>query len=328
MITKARIKSLRVESIGEGKGFTGEVGRIFLEYEVHEVGAPATLILKSPNLLPEIRTNLLHVYVREYLFFTEAAAETPLRLPRLYFGDVNLESEKALLLFEDLAPVREFDIHAAEKADILVALDEMAKLHTAWWEHARLQSFKWLPAIDRGLQEIVQVLPQYWKSFQKRMSEHLTPELIAIGHKAHTNIQSVRTQLARPPQTLLHGDFNAHNLLFKDADGKTELAVIDWQVCRRGRSMRDVAHFLALSVDVERRRALEAELLHYYHRRLCERGISNYSFDQALADYKLSLLDSFYFLIWISLFLDFSNTPELMSLVVDRICKAVQDHHG
>lgn len=328
VIRRAQVTSLRVEAIGGGKGFTGEIGRIFLDYDVPENGAPATVILKSPNLLPEIRTNLLHVYVREYFFYLEAAADTPLRLPRLYFGDVDIESEKAMLLFEDLAPFREIGVRSVDEETARLVLDQLAKLHAAWWDDSRLNSFDWLPSIDRGLQEILHVFPQYWKSFQKRMAAHLTPSLVKIGNKAHSNLSQVRTQLARRPQTLLHGDFQGGNLLLKDVNGKTELGVIDWQVCRRGRCMRDVAHFIALTLDVDVRRATEEDLLSYYHRRLVSYGIRDFSYEQACADYKLSLLDIFNFMVWISLFLDFSNSPDLMNLVVERVCRIVEDHHG
>ncbi len=321
------VKHILLEAIGDGKGFTGEIRRIFLEYEPHEVAAPASLILKSPNLLPEIRTNLLNLYVREYLFYSEAAAYTPLRLPRLIHGEVEIETEKAVLLLEDLDPVQSFDIQSETKSNILLVLDELAKLHAAWWEHPGLQEFEWLPSIDRGLQEIVTIFPQYWKSFQKRMKAHLTSELITIGNQGHSNIKIVREKLARHPQTLLHGDFIGNNLLLRKNGPETDLFVIDWQVCRRGRCMLDVAHFLALSVSTDRRRKMENELLRYYYRRLKSYGVENYSFDEAMDDYKLSILDTFYFTIWISLFLDFSSGPNLVNMVVERVCQIVLDHH-
>ncbi len=72
---------------------------------------------------------------------------------------------------------------------------------------------------------------------------------------------------------------------------------------------------------------MENELLRYYYRRLKSYGVENYSFDEAMDDYKLSILDTFYFTIWISLFLDFSSSPNLVNMVVERVCQIVLDHH-
>ena len=326
VLNGAVVQSFHYETIGTGKGFTGEVGRLSIKYANGDVDLPESVIIKSPNLMPEIRTNLLNLYVREYFFFTDAAQNTPLKTPRMYFGEVDIENERAIFLFEDLPQVKELGQQDPPQEQVMLALDQLARLHAAWWENPMLNEFDWLPSIDHGLQEIGRVFPQYWKTFKNRMAPLLPPEVVRIGDHLHENYQQVRARLARHPQTLLHGDFQGNNLLLNGAS-PPDLHVIDWQNCRRGRCMHDVAHFISLTVGVDSRRAHENTMLRHYHDRLLAYGVRHYSFEQALNDYKLSVRDHFFFLVVISLFLDFSENQSTLETAVDRIAQMVFDHH-
>lgn len=323
----SRIAGLRFDPIGDETGFTGQVGRLHLEFDPAGEDAPRSLIVKVPNPVQERRTNLFNMFVREYLFYREAAAHVNLNVPALYFGLVDAESESGVLLLEDLHGESEH----AEMDQLSIAslsLDALGRFHAAWWDSPGLNAFDWLPSIDRGIQEIEKIFPQYWRSFKKRMQTHLTPEAIRLGDSLRASFRRIRAALAQPPQTFLHGDFQTNNLLFRQNGALPELYVIDWQVCRRGRAMRDVAHFMGLSLDTDLRRTHEEALLAHYYQSLLDNGVTGYSFDQALEDYRTSLLDLFYFLVVISLFLDFSKNPQLLDTVVGRVCAITLDHHA
>ena len=71
------------------------------------------------------------------------------------------------------------------------------------------------------------------------------------------------------------------------------LELLDWQMLRRGRAVRDVAYFLSENLLPTERRAIEGELLTDYHRLLVEGGVSGYTLDDCLRDYRLALLQRF-----------------------------------
>jgi hypothetical protein len=81
-----RVRAARIERIGEGVGFLGEIARVRIEYE-DEAGTPASaprsLVVKLPTSVSENRAlgELLGLYWREILFYRELAGATPVRTP-------------------------------------------------------------------------------------------------------------------------------------------------------------------------------------------------------------------------------------------------------
>ena len=72
---------------------------------------------------------------------------------------------------------------------------------------------------------------------------------------------------------------------------------MDWEFCGRGRGPYDVATFLNEAYPPHVRRREEIGLLRQYHSLLLDNGVSRYSFDECLDDYRLSMLELFVF--WI-----------------------------
>ena len=87
-------------------------------------------------------------------------------------------------------------------------------------------------------------------------------------------------------------DYQLENLMF-GATGGESCKVVDWQFVKRGRGMWDIAYFLSEDFAPAQRRAIEMELLHDYLRILDDCGVRDYSFDEAMYDYRLCLLHRF-----------------------------------
>src|SRR5215510_6490384 len=111
-ITDATVTSCDIEILGEGKGFTGQVARIWLDYDIDAASAPVSLIAKFPPLEPEVRVALNHyrIYEKEFRFYRDVAQDIALRTPRLYYSALNPASGESILLLEDLAPAQTLDI--------------------------------------------------------------------------------------------------------------------------------------------------------------------------------------------------------------------------
>ena len=111
-------------------------------------------------------------YEREIGFYREFAADCPVRTPRCYFGEVEMDSGVSLLLLEDLTWMRNLNSTGGVVDEVELVIRELGKLHAAWWGDARLDQTPWLP-MKGGLtpdQRLV-VLIQNWESLSGQ-AEH------------------------------------------------------------------------------------------------------------------------------------------------------------
>lgn len=333
-ITDAMVISCHIEIFGEGKGFTGQVARIRLDYDIEEPSAPASIIAKFPPLDPDMRAALHHyrIYEKEFRFYRDMAQDIALRTPCLYYSALHPETGESVLLLEDLAPAQTLNIlEGCTAEDAAFTLRHLAVFHAAWWEHPRLRVMDWLPVFDEQAEDNQEKYAQAWEMFLEKVGNLVPDDIVPLGAKLRHHIVAVKRYLGQHPQTFLHGDFHLNNLLFDSTPGERTLAVIDWQVCFRGRAMRDLAYFLVTALPPDRRRAHEMDLLKLYHTILTEYGVEEYSFEQCLYDYRFTMLDLLYFLVMIIVLLDFSVNAEagmIRDMVVERFCTAVLDHNA
>ncbi|MCH7801758.1 MAG: DUF1679 domain-containing protein, partial [Chloroflexi bacterium] len=103
-----------------------------------------------------------------------------------------------------------------------------------------------------------------------------------------------------------------------------------WQGIRRGRGVRDVAYFLSENLQIEDRRAIELGLLKDYHQILTGNGVQDYSFEQCLHDYKLSLLQRFRALVSTIAAMPFTKDEIQMhiDILLPRNIAAILDHNA
>jgi thiamine kinase-like enzyme len=139
----------------------------------------------------------------------------------------------------------------------------------AAWESLIAAERAWFPADLRELYEhALAGLPRHWERY-------LEPRF------------STRQNL-----TLVHGDaYFANFLCPKDAgDGATYL--IDWQSPTVDLAGYDLANLIAAFWTPEQRHGQqrEVEILRRYHRALQQHGVSNYSWEELLTDYRTGLI--------------------------------------
>jgi hypothetical protein len=335
-ITDARVTSCHIELFGEGKGFSGQIARIRLSYDIAGGSAPASMIAKFQvtPLDPDIRAAVFHsrMYERELRFYRDVAQAIALRTPRMYYSALGPETVECVLLLEDLAPAQTLNIlEGCTAEDAALVLRHLATFHAAWWEHPRLRVMDWLPAFDEQAENDQRQYAQAWEVFLKKVG-HLLPEgIVPLGARLKHHVVAVKRYLGQHPQTFLHGDFHLNNLLFDSTPGARTLAVIDWQACSRGRATRDLAHFLITGLPPDRRRAHELDLLQQYHTILTEHGAREYSFEQCLHDYRFTMLDELYFLVMVLAHVDFSVNEaagRIRDMAIERVGAAILDHHA
>jgi hypothetical protein len=297
VLESGRVASTTVEQAGEGQGFVGRAYRISCSYEgVDPSGLPRTLVLKLPTDDERQRQVFVEsgLYEREVRFYQELSSTSPLPTPRCYFAGWEPDAGSFALLLEDLNPARPGDpIQGCSPDGVRAALDVIRRLHIRWWQDEGLEGFEWIPPVNNGRikDTIARVYDEAWAAYAHRAKGHLPPRVLRIGSSLGDVLPDVLDGLARPPRTLVHGDFQLGNVFYA-RDGAIA-AVTDWQVVVKARGAMDIAHFIVRALSSEERRLAERQLVQHYHEALCRDGVKDYSLSECWHHYRLAVLSQF-----------------------------------
>ena len=332
-IDRAAVSAFTVEKPGGDGGLYGQTVRVRLVYDRDEAGAPRSLIAKFSSATQKMREGAIAAYTKEVHFYRELVPHTNLPTPACYYADIDQASHLHVILLEDMSPAASGSrLAGCTRAQAALAVRHIAAFHAAWWEDPSLAGMEWLPDPDFGQnpEDRQTEYDGWWRRFLENIGDTPMPDSIrAIGERFGPRRAAIEWHLFNaPPRTLTHGDFHLGNLVFATEEGGVPFAVLDWQMLRRGRGVRDVAYFLSENLLPADRRAIEGELLTDYHRLLVERGISGYTFDDCLADYRLALLQRFRALVSTIAVMPFTPAERQMhvDILLPRNIAAILDH--
>ena len=329
---RAEVSTYTTTVLGTGKGFTGQVVRLSIRYAAHPKDAPQTVIAKFPPVDSQARLalNAYRLYEKEAGFYRELAGSINLRTPTPYYVDVDADTGESVLLLEDLSNARPLSpllgLTADEAEFAVVAL---AKFHASWWESTKLHQYSWLKDFDWNADAHQERYNAIYAKFLQTTRDAIPRRLADLGDRLRHQVAAVRRELSRPPITFLHGDFHPNNLFMMD--NPRSLAVVDWQVCSRGRAARDLMYFISAALPLEARRASDIDLIRKYHAVLSAQGVTAYSLDQCIHDCRLALLDLMFFMVTVICLLDFDVNDEargIRTLILERLGGAILDHRA
>ena len=287
----AIVKSLTLERIGLGRGFAGSIRRLNVSYS----GAsemPITIVAKSPSADLSIRDYAIRdgMYQRETMFYRELAAEAGIPVPGCYFADLDPDFGDFILLLEDLTALEEGDeIAGCSLTQAALVVRSLARLHARWWNDGRVAELDWLGGdadAPTGRNTLQTRYQDAWGRAIDTLADIYAPELFMIADKFGEGLAAVLEASASGNQTLNHGDCHLGNLFFRD----DEVIFTDWQNVTVTSPSLDIAYFIQGSLPVETRRAHERELLDTYLSTLRENGVTGYSPDHLIEDYRRGLL--------------------------------------
>lgn len=324
----AQVVSVDASPIGEGVGMMSELARLHLTWSQPDPALPQTVIAKYASTNPTNRAaaNQFHVYEREVRYFLELDTRTRARTPRIHYG--RIEADNFLILMEDLGAYRIGSQAAgAGRADAERAIDELARLHAAFW--GRVDDLDWVPKIlgSYHADGLRQAAMGGWDNMARTFAAGLPAEINAARGDILAAIPKLQAAVNAAPQTLVHGDFRLDNLLFASESTHDPVVILDWQGPLRAKGIVDVAVLLGQNIHVETRRAHEHDLLARYLRGLAEEGV-HYPFETAWRDYRDALLYQWCYCATITGALDGTNPNAFawMSQCVARQSAATLDH--
>jgi aminoglycoside/choline kinase family phosphotransferase len=268
-------------------GLIARTVRLRLDYGESAPDAPRSLVAKVPAVeeLPRMLAKAAGLYTREVLFYRKLAPTLDMRVPHCYFGEIDDDGERFLLLLEDIADSTVHDQDEEWPADdVLLAIRQLALLHSSRWNDPDLTSAGWLNRLDgEQLPAWEGLFRAAWKDFTGRDEVVLDPDLLALGERFAAAGFDTWVGGYRGPLSLAHADFHVSNLLYRTgADGRREIVTVDWQMAMHAPPLIDVAYFLG-RMPIASRRACERDLVAAYHDAL---AVDGYSWERCWEDYE------------------------------------------
>jgi hypothetical protein len=180
------------------------------------------------------------------------------------------------------------------------AVAALAHVHAQWWEAPTLGSTVGRLHTDASLREMVRGFADQLPGFLNALGDSLSPGYRGLIEAVFGSSLAPWLRLTDARAlTVTHGDAHTWNFLFPRSEAGLPY-IIDWQLWHLDVGARDLAFMIGLHWDPALRQDLERPMLHLYHRRLTDAGVSNYSFDDLWLDYRRCLVRNLTFpiILW------------------------------
>jgi len=269
-------------------GQLGLVARLTLTYDGAGPDAPPTVMAKLPSIDAGSRAagTTLGIYEAEVRFYQQIAPTVDIRVPRLYWADIESSTGRFTLLLEDLsasgAPGDMIAGGTLEQATR--ALHALVGLQAPRWSDSVLRELEWLAHPARNQIFFAGVEPAL-PLFLERFGDRLDRRDVALVEQVAPHANAWAERMTQGPTVVMHGDYRMDNVFFPH-DRTAPVAVFDWQATRLGPPLADVSVYLGGCLSLEDRRRHERDLLRAYHEGLVSRGVTGFSFDDAWESYR------------------------------------------
>lgn len=138
-------------------------------------------------------------------------------------------------------------------------------------------------------------IPKVWMNFENNPEpEKLNYFKEALQYLRNEYPKLIETRFNSGKNiTIVHGDLHPGQVLMSKTKDRT-IKFIDLQALRTGLCTEDLAMLLALHIESDKSSA--KPLLDYYYKCLCEQ-VKDYSYEELINDYKLSIVECMFFTI-------------------------------
>jgi thiamine kinase-like enzyme len=181
-------------------------------------------------------------------------------------------------LLEDIAPASQDDVVTGmtrEHAEALARAE--ARFHAVLWDRTDAPAVEWLPAWRGDVALRRRLTAERLPVFMARYGERLAPSVREMASELPRLLGDAYAGLEEGPQTVVHADLHAENVLFRPTG---EPVILDWTDASRGPAAADVARLLVEAPTIDARRAHEDDLLRVYVAELAERGVTGYGVER------------------------------------------------
>ncbi len=290
-ILKTTVETITLQQLGEKDSVSGSIYRAKLGYTFTTHNLPESIVLKMPRPRNQRSPYLLKAYIREVKFYQKLAPHVGIPVPKLIYADVDTKTSDYILALEDFTDSSNVrNKTGATKDQAYGLIKNMAKLHAKHWQDPELPQYKFLNNLENILEMQKTGLLTNVPTFLNRYKHFIEPEEIAfIDALPEIFLDSV-SPLLDSPQTLVHNDYAMKNILMLNRSGESSFVLVDWANVSQGPGVRDLSFFIGTSVRPANRSRYEFDFLRYYWGSLREGGVSDYSYDQLVDDYRRAVV--------------------------------------
>lgn len=253
---------------------------------------PSTIILKLPKLVQPSHT-ALKLHRKEVDFYTRVIPYMQFdSAPKCYGATIASEGNTGYLLLEDLTETCIPSSHPVPPPNIYCEQDVvcLAKLHAYWWNHPELgKTFGEIPNAV-SIEKHVNTITRNTRSFIRFLGDRLSPDRRELFEQALQVYSNLLHWQQKNPLTLIHGDAHTGNFLNGRDSLVNRTCLLDWEFWRVDICTDDLAFMIARAWYLERRQRLENHLLRLYYNHLISSSIDNFSWEQCLTLYNVSVI--------------------------------------
>ena len=326
------VTDFSVTNVGAGIGLLGLVVRVSIDYDGDgPAPGPDSIVVKFATPVEANRAVAMNtrMYEREVTFFNSVAPSVDVPMPICYYAAVDTATGENIVALEDLKAYRcgdQVDGVGAEEAKLII--DAIAPLHAAFWGRTDQPLLDNAMRIDTSYVETFPPsLDMTWENCVKLFPHAIAADVLPEVSRYVEGLRGVMKLMGQRTQTFVHGDVRLDNVMFGTGD-QHPVMLVDWQAVMVSNPAHDLSYMLSQSLDVEVRRAHEAELVEYYHDALVRNGVTDYSLEQCYDDYDVGVLFLFSYPLIIGGFCDMSpRAVQLAEAVLQRSSATVSDRN-
>ena len=293
------VRKVDAVKLGLKAAYRAQLFRLILAYDQATRDTPATLIAKLPPDQAEMAENcvVFQPGTKEAWFYRSIAPTGCITVPQCYFALAERATGQAALLLADLGEMEATSQTIGMSiADATLALQEAAQLHARWWNQENSAALAELRDLNDNGDDSTALVDQFyaeaWPYFLQNAQFAIPATVRAFGATLVGRGAVLESLCDNSPKTLLHGDFRVDNMLFAGRSAQRQCYVLDWEDVGLGCCATDVAWLIAgcvSAIDADQ----EQQLLKSYHTALCANGVTTYTYEQCLLDYRRAMVERF-----------------------------------
>lgn len=250
--------------------------------------APDHIILKLNNKQTTRTKQEIGFYLRIVPMMKRRIEAELLRFPSCfdaYYDETNQQSHIVLdNITKEFKPSSENAPPTARHREQII--DTLAHLHAYWWEHPSLEELSNLPS-DESLAETLAVYQLRLEELKQTVGQYLEKKYVDVLERIAMSIPDKRKNdlLSGKNLTIIHSKLTPENLLYSPLEAR----ITHWQEWTISKASDDLAYMISCFWSDHLRKFQEKPLLKRYYNILLKHNIENYSWDDLLFDYKVSL---------------------------------------
>jgi aminoglycoside phosphotransferase (APT) family kinase protein len=277
------VADVRAERIALDSGFSSQLYRAHLSGD----GVPDSVIIKLPAESEAGEAmRMLGGYAREVAFYRHVAGHAPLGTPRVYAARMAENAADFVLVLEDLRDWDNADHLAGLSLDrARSCIAQLAGLHAWSVGSANAAALVAFPSLDTPMTRdmLPAAFEPAWRIYRDNATAPVPPALAKYAERFAEFAPQAMDALSERSM-LIHGDIRADNMFFSAG----ELKVVDFQLAAKGAGATDIGYLVSQGLPTEVRRGQDEVLVREYLQRLAERGVTDYSFDEAWRQYRFA----------------------------------------